>query len=56
MVKRPVNQKQQGTPYGVGVHVEERHRGGGCDRKRGGEQGSEKCVAQRSGENVTFRG
>ena len=41
MVKRPVNQKQKGAPYGVGVHGEERHRGAGCDRKRGGELTSE---------------
>ena len=34
MVKRLVNQKQKGTPYGVGGG--EASRGGG-DRKRGGE-------------------
>ena len=37
MVKRPVQRTQSGSPYGVGVHVEDRHSGGGCDRKRGGE-------------------
>ena len=36
MVKRPVDQTQKGTPYGVGVHVQAGHSGGG-DRKRGGE-------------------
>ena len=56
MVKRTVNKKQKGTPCAVGVHGEEKHCGGGCDRKRGGHQKSEKCVAQRSGENVTFIG
>ena len=35
MVKRPSSQTQEGTPYGVGVHVEDRHSGGGRDRKRG---------------------
>ena len=28
MVKRPVDQTQKGTPYGVGVHVQS---GGGCE-------------------------
>ena len=37
MVKRPVDQTQKGTPYGVGVHVQNGHSGGGGDRKRGGE-------------------
>ena len=37
MVKRPVAQTQRGTPHGVGVHVQNRHSGGGCDRKRGGD-------------------
>ena len=37
MVKRPVDQTQKGTPYGVGVHVQSGHSGGGGDRKRGGE-------------------
>ena len=27
MVKRPVDQTQKGTPYGVGVHVQNGHRG-----------------------------
>ena len=35
MVKRP-DHTQKGTPHGVGVHVQDRHSGGGCDRKRGG--------------------
>ena len=29
MVKRHSSQTQKGTPYGVGVHVEDRHSGGG---------------------------
>ena len=38
MVKRPANQKQKGIPYGVvGVRGEERHCGGGFDKKRGEE-------------------
>ena len=37
MVKRPVDQTQKGTPYGVGVHVQNGLGGGGGDRKRGGE-------------------
>ena len=36
-VKRPVDQTQKGTKYGVGVHVQNGHSGGGGDRKRGGE-------------------
>ena len=35
-MKRPDDQTQKGTPYGVGGHVEDRGSGGGCDRKRGG--------------------
>ena len=27
MVKRPVDQTQKGTPYGVGVHVQDTHSG-----------------------------
>ena len=34
MVKMHINQTWKGTPYGVGVHVEE-HSGGGRDSKRG---------------------
>ena len=37
MLKRPVDQTQKGIPYGVEAHVQDRHSGGGCDRKRGGE-------------------
>ena len=37
MVKRSVDQTRKGTPYGVGVHVQNGHSGGGGDRKRGGE-------------------
>ena len=35
MVKRPVDQTQKGTLYGVGVHVQSGHSGGGGDRKVG---------------------
>ena len=50
MVKRPVNQTQKGTSGGVGVHMEDKHSGGGRDRRRCGEvtRQSEKCVAQPS--------
>ena len=29
MVKRHSGQTEKGTPYGVGVHVQDRHSGGG---------------------------
>ena len=48
MVKRPSSQTQKGTPYGVGVHVEDWHSGGGCDRKRGGELAVEERSASLS--------
>ena len=36
MVKRPVDQTQKGTPYGVAVHAQDRH-SGDVIGKEGGE-------------------
>ena len=35
LCERHSGQAQKGTPYGVGVHVKDRHSGGGRGRKRG---------------------
>ena len=56
VVKRSVDQTQKGTPYGVGVHVQDRHSGGGCDRKRGGELTRDLALTPRDHIDIFYRG